>query len=1240
MDTIDFNLTPSPPLKGGVAMPGLTAGQPSAAEPRTVSDEDDYASVDDDDMPDPNAIANLEADLDAMKRKLAKASRKRETMRQSRLDASAQAPAKKKMVRASSHGPYGRLSSMPAPAPLKVAPAKPPLGPPGPKKAEEASRPSSDYATPSEPPQTPVVAPRRIEFGTPGGGDSAGRAVSAQDLPTVGYKDQTPAPRRRAEETVSLEERHSSPSRKSDSGSRRRVSSDQRDRKRGGSASPAPRSVRLLASHFDKQSRPQGRSQHSPDSSGGNRRGPVLPFAPRQSPSGSWEYLPSSTPTPQAPKAPEQASSSRDAAQYAMLESAVREYVASIQGQAENAMMQSAMQASEAEAKAKAAISEIMGVANRNQDLAAAQVAMDAERCQREISSAQAQAQVQLAEARAEERVRMAQMEQQAQQFRLELEAAKKASGDDAAATVAAAQAKILESEAKAKKIADEAKQAVEKVQADAQALVRQQAESFQVVAARLQQQKQDSEQGHFDKFQSSLLASLERDRNNFGQQLMAGMAQQLQASVAQQERALQQQQDMNQQVLQALIGQIKESKLEAESSRKDFAGQIDTLRASVDALQLPRPRQAASRTAATRKPRALSERRVRINTAGSGGTPPPGKGVVPTLDGSPHAVTKAQTPKAKARSKSQGARPKTHDGDGEGVHYATAAPGAYVAANPGAPGGGDPAGTGTAAAQNTRASSASAKGAVAAAGQQGKSTKQPPDDDHGDSDDGDDDDYDDEGWGDEYWEEEGEEEYPRERDECESISSIQGDVSSYTIELDALRKENEETRKQLEALQSKSPKKGRKPKREADSIKVPDVYSADRFPEWLGVLHQAIVACAYNDTDGAFKWFLEIFEKSLEELSDSGDHPSLDAKLAPPLRTAIKQGRPDLAPAVQQDYDDRVAKKQQQRGRQIVWILNNKHKVREGTGKFYDIRDLFAVKCKGKDMQSLRLFQQAYVKISARVGTAVDDGTREYFYFLQIEEHPLMKDDIRDYKKAKNRPGSVQNPETYNLEWLKSCVDEVLLIDEQERARKAVSKHVDKLTGGGGAAAPGPRARGRGRGGRGRGRKTGGRGSPGGGDPAGDKGKGKGKGKGKAKAKGKGKGKSAPRPVPPADMPKKACPWFYVNGRCKNGDASCTTCPQGQHIRPNSVGCPAHPKAKPKGKAKAKAKAKAEAAPATQWKKGKLPPGSINAACAAEEAQPGSCPYGPNCAWQHPAAPKRRRGRRGRGNGQGGDGT
>ena len=55
-----------------------------------------------------------------------------------------------------------------------------------------------------------------------------------------------------------------------------------------------------------------------------------------------------------------------------------------------------------------------------------------------------------------------------------------------------------------------------------------------------------------------------------------------------------------------------------------------------------------------------------------------------------------------------------------------------------------------------------------------------------------------------------------------------------------------------------------------------------------------------------------------------------------------MKNGRPDLAPAIQQDYDDRVDKKQQQRGRQIVWILKNKHTVSEGTGKFYDIRDLF----------------------------------------------------------------------------------------------------------------------------------------------------------------------------------------------------------------------------------------------------------------------------------------------------------
>ena len=87
------------------------------------------------------------------------------------------------------------------------------------------------------------------------------------------------------------------------------------------------------------------------------------------------------------------------------------------------------------------------------------------------------------------------------------------------------------------------------------------------------------------------------------------------------------------------------------------------------------------------------------------------------------------------------------------------AAPGAYAAASAGAPGGGDPAGNGTVVAHDTCASTPSAQGAVAAVGQQGKSTKKPPDDDHGDDDDGDD--YDDDDWGDEYWEEEGEEERP-----------------------------------------------------------------------------------------------------------------------------------------------------------------------------------------------------------------------------------------------------------------------------------------------------------------------------------------------------------------------------------------------------------------------------------------------------------------------------------------------
>ena len=292
------------------------------------------------------------------------------------------------------------------------------------------------------------------------------------------------------------------------------------------------------------------------------------------------------------------------------------------------------------------------------------------------------------------------------------------------------------------------------------------------------------------------------------------------------------------------------------------------------------------------------------------------------------------------------------------------------------------------------------------------------------------------------------------------------------------------------------------------------------------------------------------------------------------------------------------------------------------GVGKLYDIKDLLAVTLRGNTLGHLRAYRQLWQKIDSRCRSAVDDATKLAHYFEQVEHHPALKDDIRDFKKARNSKDPEKVKEA-TLQTLYDAVDEVLLEEDHDQARKAQSK---AITNAAQQAYTGAPATGKGKGKKKR-KKTKGKGK----GKADGKGKGKGKGKGarggdasaqnttqpqgrgrgKARGRGKGRGASMPRPAAPATMPADCCVFYYVHGSCKKGEG----CPDGRHVRPNGV------KAAP-----------AAPAPGKTWKTGTQAPGSqAPKPCAAEQAKPGSCPYGPNCAYVHAQAaapaPKRRGG-------------
>ena len=113
-------------------------------------------------------------------------------------------------------------------------------------------------------------------------------------------------------------------------------------------------------------------------------------------------------------------------------------------------------------------------------------------------------------------------------------------------------------------------------------------------------------------------------------------------------------------------------------------------------------------------------------------------------------------------------------------------------------------------------------------------------------------------------------------------------------------------------------------------------------------------------------------------------------------------------------------------------------------------------MKLKGTTLDYLRQYRTLYNKIEARCRGAVDDETKEFLYFEQVEKHPALKDEIRDYKKDKNS----KDPEkvaSANLDRLREAVDEVLLEEDHRLVREAQERAIRNAGGASGTAAPAP---------------------------------------------------------------------------------------------------------------------------------------------------------------------------------------
>ena len=138
---------------------------------------------------------------------------------------------------------------------------------------------------------------------------------------------------------------------------------------------------------------------------------------------------------------------------------------------------------------------------------------------------------------------------------------------------------------------------------------------------------------------------------------------------------------------------------------------------------------------------------------------------------------------------------------------------------------------------------------------------------------------------------------------------------------------------------------------KEADKVELDSIPTVPKFRSWKAHLRKAIAGASGRPND-AFIWICEIDEAAtMEELGNSGDFETLDAKLADAFGRILHG---ELGRQIQ-IMEDKVAKttKQMLKGRQIAWIVFERFKLNEEHGYVLDFEDLFNLELKNNNTRA-----------------------------------------------------------------------------------------------------------------------------------------------------------------------------------------------------------------------------------------------------------------------------------------------
>jgi hypothetical protein len=212
-------------------------------------------------------------------------------------------------------------------------------------------------------------------------------------------------------------------------------------------------------------------------------------------------------------------------------------------------------------------------------------------------------------------------------------------------------------------------------------------------------------------------------------------------------------------------------------------------------------------------------------------------------------------------------------------------------------------------------------------------------------------------------------------------------------------------------------------------SVKVPSFPTPPQYRQWRHAICIAVAAASGRGEQG-YAWCLkaENPEVTFDDLADSEGYDTLDIKLSSAL-THLASG--DLGLRISLAVDRQKTLGRVLKGRQIVWLVHDHHKLDDERGAMYDYADLQAIKFKGDN--NLERFMNTWEMVLQGMTEPPPPRFIELTFYDQLKTSKALETEIGTYERA-------SKPSYYrSYEFLVESVRRYLARKRQDKHRKAI---------------------------------------------------------------------------------------------------------------------------------------------------------------------------------------------------------